>query len=109
MQPTKEPLTVQPILRISSEFDLLLLQSVRLSSLCLPLFTKRLNLYTAGKLRFQAPQLPLVQQGVQLANTQPAGCPEAGEGILITNPFRGLQKKRKRQQNAEIEDCLMLK
>lgn len=64
-----------------------------------------------GKLRFQAPRPPLVQPGVQLANVQPAGCPQAGEGTLAGNPFPSLVKRQQPNQNppTEIEDCLLLK
>ena len=72
----------------------------------------------AGRNRFQAPQPPQFQSGVQVANVHPVGCPQAGEADLNTNPFRGVLgtgsgiSKRggpKRQSNSEIEDCLFLK
>ena len=64
----------------------------------------------AGKLRFQAPQPPLDQPGIQLANVQPAGCPQANNGNLSINPLPGVNKnKRQTSSNESIEDCLMLK
>jgi len=48
---------------------------------------------------------------------RPAGCPQAGEGDLSTNPFRNVlgtgtgvtkRSKAKRQIASEIEDCLVL-
>ncbi len=72
----------------------------------------------SGKNRFQAPQPPLFQPGIQVANVRPAGCPQAGEGDLSTNPFRNVlgtgtgvtkRSRAKRQVATEIEDCLVLK
>ncbi|KLO13411.1 alpha/beta-hydrolase [Schizopora paradoxa] len=61
-----------------------------------------------GKLRFQAPKPPLVQQGIQLANVQPAGCPQANNGQLSTNPLPSVNKRQSQASNESIEDCLML-
>jgi len=81
-------------------------------------FSVRYAAPPTGKNRFQAPQPPQFQPGVQVANVRPAGCPQAGEGDLITNPFRnvlgtgtGIMKRSraKRQTTTEIEDCLVLK
>ena len=67
-----------------------------------------LNRPYLGNLRFQAPQPPLnmSSMGIQIADTQPAGCPEAGGGTKSTTPFRSNVSRR---QNAQPEDCLMLK
>lgn len=60
----------------------------------------------SGSLRFQGPQPPVFQAGVQSANAQPQECPQAGGGTLSSNPFRGLAR---RQSSSQIEDCLFLK
>ncbi|KAH8113825.1 cephalosporin esterase [Phellopilus nigrolimitatus] len=63
-----------------------------------------------GKLRFQAPAAPLnmSSDGIQMADTQPHGCPHAGRGISITSPFRSQSKTITQRQNTQIEDCLFL-
>ncbi|KAI5119060.1 hypothetical protein M0805_001519 [Coniferiporia weirii] len=55
-----------------------------------------------GQLRFQAPAPPAVMKGVQPANIQPPGCPQAGTGAAPTSPSRIVERA------ADIEDCLFL-
>ncbi|KAF8801565.1 alpha/beta-hydrolase [Phlegmacium glaucopus] len=56
-----------------------------------------------GSLRFKAPQLPVHTKGIQLANTQPPACQQAGDGVAATSPFRS------RSDDASApEDCLFL-
>ncbi|KAF5350332.1 hypothetical protein D9758_012820 [Tetrapyrgos nigripes] len=65
---------------------------------------------TAGSSRWKAPQTPDGTAGLQIANTQPAECPQAPFGSAAGSPFRnsssGIQKRD--QVFTENEDCLFL-
>ncbi|KAF5348564.1 hypothetical protein D9756_009623 [Leucocoprinus leucothites] len=63
-----------------------------------------------GTLRWQAPQAPQTTSGVQLANTQPNTCMQAGNGANTVSPFLNSSSVTRRQSDAPpaSEDCLFV-
>ncbi|KAL5492762.1 hypothetical protein ACEPAI_4209 [Sanghuangporus weigelae] len=58
-----------------------------------------------GELRFQAPQPPTPVSEVQIADTMPQRCPQAGSGQATVNPFAAHVSSR---ETYKIEDCLFI-
>ncbi|KAI5117710.1 hypothetical protein M0805_003199 [Coniferiporia weirii] len=55
-----------------------------------------------GQLRFQAPASPVIERGIQSANTQPPECPQGSTGAAPAVSSRFVKRA------ADIEDCLFL-
>ena len=66
-----------------------------------------------GKLRFQAPQPPLIERssGVQWADTLSPGCMQTLFGVNMSTPFRLSNDSSfpQKRQSTTSEDCLFLK
>ncbi|THU76180.1 alpha/beta-hydrolase, partial [Dendrothele bispora CBS 962.96] len=70
-------------------------------------------IFRTGSLRWKAPQSPESVPGIQLANSQPPMCFQAGGGMASESPFRNSSsnhQKRDADENLlpEDEDCLFL-
>ena len=115
--------TTRPI-RDSLEYDTLQRLLVRFTPLHLSFTLRSHSLsLTTGSLRFREPQLPSYTTGVQLANTQPSQCFQAGEGTAPKTPFRNANytvpytslTRRLETRSIDVtvpgtsEDCLFLK